>query len=421
MTSSRDSDVLVRSETAQSFFGWLDYDERDAQRMREVFAAFDDKDTVDSLGLGVIRDSISDQLFPGISTIQTRARYFLFVPWVCQILEAERVSPPRFAARLRELEVALIESLRQVEGPNRGVIGYRARKRLTRLPSTVYWNGLGTFGIRRLGLSTAEYRSFVVRYGDLRASVQVDDDGELITGQPRMWDQLPPAPEGFPDQPISLRLTQEEAEYLAGRFMTARPESMIAELARDLTIDRGAPMPWEVQLPGVPPRLAEVLRHAQNFSELMEGAQALYNLLLARRAEQVLGHDHSDLIEELAGELVEWATTMSARRTELATWMASEEFWFLIERATRVPTPTRRFVLAWSEIALNRPDAVAEDADAALLVTERERRLKGKLARLTEPRALENWNGDPFSVGQMTFRWANARQILDDLDDFEEP
>lgn len=408
-------------DTAQSFFGWLDYDERDAQRMREVFAAFDDKDTIDSLGLGVIRDSISDQLFPGISTIQTRARYFLFVPWVCQILEAEQVSPGRFAARLRELEVALIESLRQVEGPNQGVIGYRARKRLSRLPSSVYWNGLGTFGIRRLDLSTAEYRSFVARYGRIQAYTQVDDDGEPIGGQPRMWDPaLPPAPDGFPEQPVSLRLTEGEAEYLAGRFMTARPESMIAELARDLTVDRSAPMPWEVPLSGAPPRLAEVLRHARNFSELMEGAQALYNLLLARRATQDLGQDRQELIEDLLGELAGWSEAISERHDELDAWMASDEFWFVIERVTKVPAPTRRFVMAWAEIALDRPEAIPDDAAAALLVTERERRLKGKLARLSEPRALENWNGDAFSVGQMTFRWANARQILDDLADFEE-
>ncbi len=409
------------TETAQSFFGWLDYDERDAQRMREVFAAFDDKDTVDSLGLGVIRDSISDQLFPGISTIQTRARYFLFVPWVCQILEAEQVPPGRFSRRLRELEVVLIESLRQVEGPNQGVIGYRARKRLSRLPSSVYWNGLGTFRIRRFDLSIAEYRSFVARYGRIQASTQVDDDGEPIDGQPRMWDPaLPPAPDGFPDQPISLRLTEDEAEYLAGRFMTACPDSMIAELARDLTIDRTAPMPWEVPLSGAPPKLAEVLGHARNFSELMEGAQALYNLLLARRATQDLGQDHRELIEDLAGELDGWAETISTRHDELEAWMASEEFWFVIERVTKVPAPTRRFVLAWAEVALDRPEAIPDDDAAALLVTERERRLKGKLARLSEPRALENWNGQPFSVGQMTFRWANARRILDDLADYEE-
>ncbi len=409
------------TETLQSFFGWLDYDERDAQRMREVFAAFDDKNTIDSLGLGVIRDSISDQLFPGISTIQTRARYFLFVPWVCRILEAEQVPTGRFTARLRELEVALIESLRQAEGPNRGVIGYLARKRLSRLPSSVYWNGLGTFGIRRLDLSTAEYRSFVARYGQIQASTQVDDDGEPIAGQPRMWDPaLPPAPDGFPEQPISLRLTEDEAEYLAGRFMTARPESMIAELARDPTIERSAPMPWGVPLSGAPPRLADVLRHARNFSELMEGAQALYNLLLARRATQELGQGRQELIEGLTGELEGWVETISNRHDELETWVASEELWFVIERVAKVPAPTRRFVLAWAEAALDRPEAIADDAAAALLVAERERRLKGKLARLSEPRALENWNGDPFSVGQMTFRWANARQILDDLADYEE-
>lgn len=412
---------MAGESNAQSFFGWLDYDERDAQRMREVFAAFDDKDTIDSLGLGVIRDAISDQLFPGISTIQTRARYFLFVPWICRMLEAEHVPAGRFGARLRELEVALVESLRQVEGPNQGVIGYRARKRLARLPSSVYWNGLGVFGIRRLDLSTVEYRAFVARYGKVRETTPVDDDGEPFLGLPRMWDpSLPTAPDGFPDLPMSLRLTKKEAEYLTGRLMVARPESMIAELARDLTIDRSAPMPWEIPLSGAPPRLAEVLRHARNFSELMEGAQALYNLLLARRAEMVLEHDVGDLVEDLTGELDGWVETVTERQAELRAWMASEDFWSAAERVTRVPAPTRRFVLAWAEIALERPDSISDDRAAALLVAERERRLKGKLARLSELRALENWAGEPFSVGQMTFRWANARQILDDLANYEE-
>ena len=79
----------IANGPSSSVFAWLDYDEREAQRMREVLSAFDDKETIDSLGLGVIRDSISDQLFPGISTIQTRARYFLFIPWICQMLESD--------------------------------------------------------------------------------------------------------------------------------------------------------------------------------------------------------------------------------------------------------------------------------------------------------------------------------------------
>jgi hypothetical protein len=401
-----------------STFGWLDYDDRDAQRMREVFAAFDDKDTIDSLGLGVIRDSISDQLFPGISTIQTRARYFFFVPWICRILEEERVPPSGFNARLRELEVALIESLRSVEGPNEGVIGYRARKRLTRLPSTVYWNGLRVFGIRLLPLSTTEYRGLAARLAILRSHVDADDDGAPVSTIRRMWDpELPDAPEGFPHDLMSLTLTHEESEYLAGKIATHCPETMIGELARDLEVGRSASLPWEVVLPGAPIRLAEVLGHGRNFSDLMQGAQALYNLLLARHAEAQLARDTVELQQSLVEELDEWAALIEDRRSELSAWIASDEFWFAIERMTRVPSPTRRFVTSWAVLALSKPIDIASSPEAEALVTEREFRLKGKLARLTEARALENWNGDPFSPGQMIFRWNNARRILDDIED----
>lgn len=408
------------ADSTQSFFGWLDYDEREAQRMREVFGAFDDKDTIDSLGLGVIRDSMSDQLFPGISTIQTRARYFFFVPWICQILESESVPPRQAAKRQRELELALIESLRGTEGPSQGVIGYRARQRLSRLPSSVYWNGLHVFGIRQLRLSIPEYHSALQRLAASLEALARDDDGELLSAPRRMWDlDLPPAPEGFPFEPISLTLTAEESEYLAGKMMASRPDTLIGELARDFSIDRSAPLPWEVALQSPSSRLVELLRHGCNFSQLMEGPQALYNLLLARDADRLLGRDTAKLQEELLAELEEWAELIQARRGELASWIAGEEFWFVIERLSRVPAPTRRFVLEWADIALANPAGVVDDPRARSIITEREFRLKRKLARLSEPRALENWNGEPFSLGQMTFRWGNARRILDDLQHHE--
>jgi hypothetical protein len=407
----------IANGPSSSVFAWLDYDEREAQRMREVLSAFDDKETIDSLGLGVIRDSISDQLFPGISTIQTRARYFLFIPWICQMLESERVLRSRVDQRLRELEVELIESLRTVEGANQGVIGYRARRRLTRLPSTVYWNGLRVFGIRRLDLSTVEYRSFAAHLSASLGHIDSDDDGEPIAAPRRMWDPgLPLSPPGFPTEPMSMMLTSEESEYLASKMTMTQPESMIAELARDLSIDRSASLPWEVPLRRPPDRLADVLTHARNFSDLMEGAQALYNLLLARRAEDRLGLEKPELVEVLEAELADWAQAIAERRDELKAWIAGDGFWYVIERRTLVPMGTRRFVLAWAKLALVDPTVILSSAEASNLIVERELRLKGKLARLTEDRALESWNGDPFSPGQLTFRWSNARRILDDLE-----
>lgn len=46
---------------------------------------------IDPLGLGPVRDALSETLFPGISTIQTRARYFPFVPWIYRSLDEDRI------------------------------------------------------------------------------------------------------------------------------------------------------------------------------------------------------------------------------------------------------------------------------------------------------------------------------------------
>ena len=37
---------------------------------------------VDELGTGIVRDAFANYFFPGTSTIQTRAKYFLIVPYL---------------------------------------------------------------------------------------------------------------------------------------------------------------------------------------------------------------------------------------------------------------------------------------------------------------------------------------------------
>ena len=61
-----------------SSFSWLDYSEHDRRKMLDVVELFREPDIRDELGLGTIRDAIADLLFPGTSTIQTRARFFSY-------------------------------------------------------------------------------------------------------------------------------------------------------------------------------------------------------------------------------------------------------------------------------------------------------------------------------------------------------
>jgi hypothetical protein len=117
-----------------STLAWLDHDAEARDRMERVLALFDEKDTVDELGFGAIRDSFADRLFPGTSTIQTRLRYFLFIPWIYRQLEREEVTSHEAAEVGRELEHRLTVRLLEAEDTD-GVFGKEAGRRLKRLAS----------------------------------------------------------------------------------------------------------------------------------------------------------------------------------------------------------------------------------------------------------------------------------------------
>ena len=91
-----------------SSFTWLDYSEQERRRALDVISLFKLQDTRDELGLASIRDAFAEEFFPGTSTIQTRARYFLLVPWLYLKLERRHVSSAQVTQRLRRLEEALI-------------------------------------------------------------------------------------------------------------------------------------------------------------------------------------------------------------------------------------------------------------------------------------------------------------------------
>src|ERR1700675_4976214 len=94
-----------------SAFVWLDYSERERRKMLDVVDLFREHDTRDELGVGSVRDAFADMLFPGTSTIMTRARYFLLVAWTYQRLEKQRVTSARISERARRAEPDLIEAL----------------------------------------------------------------------------------------------------------------------------------------------------------------------------------------------------------------------------------------------------------------------------------------------------------------------
>lgn len=136
---------------------WLDHDAEARERSLRILALFQEKESRDELGLGGIRDSFADRLFPGTSTIQTRLRYMLFVPWIYRDLEERRVVPGDFARRADAAERDLIDTMGNADEREAGVFGGRSGRQLKRLPSSVYWAGLRAWGIRLFDLSQDQY------------------------------------------------------------------------------------------------------------------------------------------------------------------------------------------------------------------------------------------------------------------------
>jgi len=394
-----------------STFTWLDYSEQDRRRMMDIVSVLAEPDTVDELGLGNVRDAIADLLFPGTSTIQRGARYFLFIPWIYLNLERRRISSAEIAQRSRKAEVDLIEAL-LASGETEHVIGSMARRRLKRLPSNIYWQGMREWHICLFPGSQEQYhRSLGAFYGSVASYQQSrNDDGEPNGSRPTNWHQgLPEAPDDFPSG-IHLRLTKEEACYLRDRVFTSHPRTMLSEL-----VNRASPLPdcsfpWEAPVVDVmPAKIREILHHAQCFSEGMYGAALLYNLILAEKTGK------QDWTEKYRDSFHSWAKEFESDRARMIQWDRARRFWQIVAESNPAHPRTRQFINEWLDLLFsNDAERLSDDGRARDLICAREVALKGKLARVTDPRSLERWKGAS-GASKLSYRWWNVRLIVGDI------
>lgn len=402
-----------------SQFAWLDYSEHERRKALDVVGMFKDKGTVDELGIGTVRDALADFLFPGISTIQTRAKYFLFIPWIHSGLEQDKI-PARDASRIaRHREVELIHALLN-SGDHDGIIGRESKEKLQRLPSEIYWVGLQVLGMRRYrGSRTHYYRSLDDFYRRHKLRRVHADDGieEILSHDSRWHDSLPEVPEGFPRQ-ADLALSPEEAEYLQQQILAQAPGSMLAHAVSHPKWE-SVEYPWlHPDAGSVDRKLAKILNDARNFSLIMHGAALLYNLLMAEKREEsfeTVGDKFQPARYHQAFD--EWVDVLETRRGELLDWAGGLTFFWesVHEINPRVHIFTRQFIADWIELAL-RPgtESLKGDAVAHDLIRRRERRLKGNRARLSNSRALELWGGES-GTGRLSFRWGQAQTIITDI------
>ncbi|MHA6318634.1 DUF6361 family protein [Altererythrobacter sp. CAU 1778] len=388
-----------------SAIGWVDFDETERDRAQRLMDLFREQDSRDELGLGAIRDSIADHLFPGTSTIHTRLRYMLFIPWIFDSLPSH-LSPRDIAAKARQKEIELCQALISGAPGAVGIIGKDAGEKLKRLPSSIYWSGLESWGIRQFPGSIESYFAALPHWPKDTGKDHVEDDMSGAQRHRHLWhDRMPQPPKGWPDT-VDFDLEPDEASFLIDRLVDRHPHSLLTYLASRSDRAKADAIWLHPHIADFPAQARVLVEHARIFSGVMHGAALLYNLLLSELRE------NEDWIERYQTALTEWSDELDTK--ELASW-SLDDFWHETRHTGHsVLEPAKRFVTEW--VALVRKEGgLGRNRDAAnALVMTRERRLKKGQSRFANKSARDRWQGAS-GTGRFQFRWSIAQSHLKDL------
>jgi len=408
-----------------STFGWIATDARQRRNMLEAIDQFKDETTVDDLGLGVIRDALSDTLFPGTSTLHTRVRYALFVPWLLQLAAVQHTASSSLRQAFEDSEFQLIDALSQ-GGETEGIIGRVAGKNLQRTASSVYWGMMSQWRIFEPGFTVQEFFERHLFREQQRKAPQADDPEvglDLIpTG---INENLPPAPAGLL-RSTDFTLRAQDAQFLRDSITFHVPGTLLAHLAQH------RPPAWtdETSRPTyfaapeitqtLPPELHDTVTVVHKFSVAIHGASLLYNYILARKTQRY--NKDQPLEEHYTQWMVDWFA--EAKAVGIPDAAEQRELWHIVQAANRrLARNTITFIEQWFD-AVDAAERAEELWSSKVLlerITLRERQKKGIRARLNpnNRQALDAWSGAA-GTARYTFRWEYVAQHLQDLYDAEE-
>lgn len=407
-----------------SVFGWMATDAEQSRRMMEVVDQFRDSTTIDDLGLGGIRDAFSDTLFPGTSTLHTRIRYALFVPWLMQLASDRNATVPEMSGAFARSEFQLTQSLLN-GGESAGVIGRVAGADLKRRASAVYWGMLSTWGVIDRGFTTREYfERCILRREQKRVLPRADDPEAAMELTPTgLHERLPTAPPGLLNA-ADFTLRPEDEQFLREAIIHNAPDSLLAHLVENQptswTDFETAPDSFASPeiVADLPEALQGLVSRANRYAIVVQGASLVYNLILAQRTERYID-DETSYEEHYVNQIREWFE--ETRREGTPTLEEQNLIWLMVTATGRaLSRSTIAFVREWiaSVNAAGTADQLIGSADVIQRIVSREREKKGPRARLApgNRRALDAWSGAA-GTGRNNFRWNYVVQHLQDLYD----
>ncbi len=272
--------------------GWIDFSKTDRDKVLSVIQLLQEPGAVDELGIGTIRDAFANYFFPGTSTVQTRAKYFLIVPYILQ-----EAGSGKHGKEINHILSWIDQEEKDcgillMRGSKDGVIGSTILpdKWVVRAPSDIYWNGIKELGIfKDKTLSIKEYLIASLELkktadnGKKLGNTDSEDDKDAGDFDYRDFWSLSEPPEDWKDN-LTIDLLPYEADFLRQQIEVNLDGTLFAYLLKN-NIDIAqyedfALLTEDIRF-DIPEEMEHMMDLANDFNNLVYLARIRYNVMLS--------------------------------------------------------------------------------------------------------------------------------------------
>ena len=389
--------------------GWIDFSKSERNKVLGVLDLLMESGTLDELGIAPVRDGFANLFFPGTSTIQTRAKYFLIVPYALKDLEYNNETNPNSClVKLNDIERQCGIKLLEFKKDTDGVIGSRSLGQggwVKRTPSDIYWAGLRSYGIFSAGgMTSTEYmrtmcalksqKTDMLKLGNRNDDSEEKDSDDKDAGilfrvkflniptyNPKWMDNL------------NIKLTSEEGVFLKRQIIQSFPDSMLAfMLKNDMTEIMGCKRIKELEsiIHVFPEQIRSDYALAIAFSDFLYVVRVLYNIIVT--------DNQSDAAEE------EWAYIKDELERRSSVDLES-----IFNRLQIHRNPSLCKFLRRCQSLMKTGDVEGLKIE----IRRRERELKQNRSKTAHPGEFDStvWYGG----GELDYRFSNAKVIIKDI------
>lgn len=289
--------------------GWIDFSKEDRNKVLNVISLLKTKGAVDEIGIGVVRDAFANEFFPGTSTVQAGAKYFLIVPYVIKETIEEIICGKygndfnkiikKIEEKERECGQILIKNCPNINN----IIGSHAMRSgdwVERSPSSIYWSGIRTYGICKQKLTLNELIKVAIRLqgqrktyelgnkGDKKEQRNCDDEDTMKDLSAQLF-SLPNDYYGNWRENLTIDLTKSEAEFLKEKIIRNANDKLIGYILKnniDLNEYQSFECLYETLKNDLPSEISTKMFHACEFNKLVYVAHVRYNYILSNGENQ---------------------------------------------------------------------------------------------------------------------------------------